>query len=78
MAWSDAARRAAAEARRRKARGQVKSLVTKARDYYGSSRTQARSIQALARSGRSAYTGRKVGRKKARAIAFHIGDMAND
>lgn len=74
MAWSDAARRAAALARKRKVRGQV----TKANDYMGSVRTQSRAIQGLARRGYNPKTGRKVGVKKARKIASHIGDWAND
>lgn len=108
MAWSDAARRAAAEARRRRSRlkrtgpfwrkedsdlrrdweqqerkagrivGPNRALVNRATDYTGSTRSQLRSINALVKKGRDPRTGKKVGKRRARAAAAHIGDWANE
>lgn len=73
MAWSDAARRAAAEARKRKS-----NLVARSNNYAGSVRGQVQARHALVKRGLHPTTGKKVGKKAAlRAMAYY-GDMSND
>jgi len=56
----------------------LQKQVRKAANYYGSVQSQSRAIQNLARKGRDPRTGRKVGVRRARKVAAHIGDYANE
>lgn len=63
---------------KRKGPVSIKKLVRKAGDYYGSVGSQSAAIQKLSRAGFDPRTGRKVGKRKARRVAAHIGDWANE
>ena len=74
MAWSDAARRAALEARRRK----VKGLVRKSADITKHPRSQVSARRSLLKMGRDPETGRKVGKRAAKKRFDYLADMSND
>jgi hypothetical protein len=56
----------------------VAGSVKRANDYTGDVRSQSRAIQYLSKRGIDPRTGKKVGKRKARRVAAHIGDWANE